>query len=664
MPTILITGAAGQIGTMLRPRLARPGRTLRLLDIADLTAGPAEEVVRASVTDMDAMTAACRGASAVIHLAGIVEEAGWDDILRVNIQGSYVAFEAARRAGVPRVIFASSNHAVGFAPRESFPVPDYAFPAPDTYYGVAKVAGEGLAGLYHYRYGLDTICIRILSCFEKPAQRPVAVHLAVPGRRRAAVRGVPDHPGPRLPGGVRRLGQHPRRLGQPPGSRGAGVLRPGRRGVARRRGGRRVRGARSRGPGVPLPRRRVHPARAGRRDPLTREAGMRAWANLYPWDVDGDPAEADRMAGLGLAGVALAAAYHAVRAVTPFHPEHRIVTRDAAVYYHTDPARWEGAATRLRPVVARPAGSFERAAAALRSRGLAVTAWAVVTHHDTLGAAVPSAAVRNAFGDAYPWALCLASPAVRDYATALAGEVAALPDADTVELEACGWYGVEHLSAHDKTAGAASGAAQWLLSVCFCPVCRSEYAAAGADPAWLAAQVRAAVGSLSDPPPDAPPQGEAALAEAAVDVLTSVRAALASRFQREVIAAARDAAPGKPVYLHFHPDPRATGANPGYQAGGLAGAAGVVLSCWDPATAPALVVRAAATVPQGTAIAASLLAVAGLGGDPATLPAQAAAVRAAGATELRLYHAGLAAAPDLAAIAGLCSGGGPAPSGG
>jgi uronate dehydrogenase len=168
VPTILITGAAGGIGTMLRPRLARPDRTLRLLDIADLTAGPGEEVVRASVTDMDAMTAACRGASAVIHLASISGEASWDDILNLNIQGTYVAFEAARRAGVPRVIFASSNHAVGFTPRESFPVPDYAFPAPDTYYGVAKVAGEGLAGLYHYRYGLDTICIRILTCFEKP----------------------------------------------------------------------------------------------------------------------------------------------------------------------------------------------------------------------------------------------------------------------------------------------------------------------------------------------------------------------------------------------------------------------------------------------------------------------------------------------------------------
>ena len=346
----------------------------------------------------------------------------------------------------------------------------------------------------------------------------------------------------------------------------------------------------------------------------------------------------------------LAAAYHAVRAVTPFHPRHRIVTRDAAVYYRADPANWRSTGlrpARLRPAVARPAGSFERAAATLRSRGLQVTAWAVITHNDRLGAAVPSAAVRNAFGDGYPWALCPASPAVREYAAALAGEIAALPEADAIELEACGWYGIDHLSAHDKTAGAAAGArAQWLLSVCFCAACRGEYEAAGADPAWLAACVRTAVG----PGPSA---GRAKLPGAATRVLLGVRAALASRFQREVIAAAR--APGKPVYLHAHPDPRAMGANPGYQPAALAGAAGIVLSCWDPRAAPGLVSRAAEAVPPGTVIAASLLAVAGLGGDPATLPAQAAAVRAAGATELRLYHAGLAAAPDLAAIRNLRS---------
>ena len=168
MPTILITGAAGHIGTMLRTRLARPGRTLRLLDVAPLTAGPGEEVVHASVTDLEAVTAACAGADAVIHLGGLLVDYSWDRILDVNINGGYVTFEAARRAGVSRVIYASSNHAVGFAPRSRFPVPDYAFPAPDSFYGVSKVATEALAAMYHHHYGMDAVCVRILTCAERP----------------------------------------------------------------------------------------------------------------------------------------------------------------------------------------------------------------------------------------------------------------------------------------------------------------------------------------------------------------------------------------------------------------------------------------------------------------------------------------------------------------
>ncbi len=166
---IVLTGAAGRVGRMLRDRLARPGRVLRLLDTAPLSAGPGEEAIQASVTDLAAMTAACAGAAAVIHLGGISGEAPWEQIAEVNIHGTYVAFEAARREQVSRVVFASSNHAVGFSPRAEFPVPDYAFPAPDTYYGVSKAAGEALASLYHSRYGLDAICLRILTCADRPA---------------------------------------------------------------------------------------------------------------------------------------------------------------------------------------------------------------------------------------------------------------------------------------------------------------------------------------------------------------------------------------------------------------------------------------------------------------------------------------------------------------
>jgi hypothetical protein len=394
---------------------------------------------------------------------------------------------------------------------------------------------------------------------------------------------------------------------------------------------------------------------------------VRIGAYLYPWDVDGDPAAADRIAGLGLTEVTLAAAYHAVRAVTPFHPRHRIVTRDAAVYYRADPARWDG--MRLRPPArdltaadpglaaadqaapdpgaGDPAGSFERAAAALRSAGLSVTAWLVLTHNSRL-AATGECAVRNAFGDVYPWALCAGSPDVREYAATLAAEVAALPGVDSIELEACGWYGFEHGSAHDKTgsvAGPAGDDGLWLLSLCFCPVCSESYRSAGADPATLAAQVRAAA------------DGGAALPGDAAALLDQARAAAAGRLLTGVLTAVRAAAPGRAVLVHSAPDPRAVGSNPGYdpaQLCGPGGADGIMLACGNPATAADLVARTAAAAPPGARIAAVLQAVAGLGGQPQTLPAQAAAVRAAGATELRLYHAGLAAGSDLTAIRELC----------
>jgi len=384
--------------------------------------------------------------------------------------------------------------------------------------------------------------------------------------------------------------------------------------------------------------------------------------------VDGDPAAAERIAGLGLTGITLAAAYHAVRAVTPFHPRQRIVTRDAGVYYRVDPARWDG--VRLRPPAQDPAaanpaaanpaaanpaaagraGSFERAAGALRAAGISVTAWLVLTHNSRL-AGSGECAVRNAFGDVYPWALCAGSPPVREYAATLAAEVAALPEVDAIELEACGWYGFGHGSAHDKTgsvagpAGPAGAVGDWLLSLCFCPVCSGAYLSAGADPAKLAAQVRAAA------------DGGPALPGDAAAVLDRARGAASGRLLADVLTAARAAAPGQPILVHSDPDPRALGANPGYDPAVLCGPGGadaVVLACGNPATAPALVARTAAAAPPGARIAAVLQAVAGLGAQPETLPAQAAAVRAAGAAELRLYHAGLAAESDLVAIRKLC----------
>ena len=180
MSTVLITGGAGLVGGMLRTRLAKPGRTLRLLDVNEVhDVGPGEEAITASITDMAAMEQACAGVDAVIHLGGIPTEAPWEQILDVNINGTYTVFEAARRAGVPRVVFASSNHAVGFHTPDEYPLPESATIAPDTYYGVAKVAGEALGTLYHNRYGLDVISVRILTCFpELPNPRALATWLS------------------------------------------------------------------------------------------------------------------------------------------------------------------------------------------------------------------------------------------------------------------------------------------------------------------------------------------------------------------------------------------------------------------------------------------------------------------------------------------------------
>jgi uronate dehydrogenase len=174
-PRVLVTGAAGIVGRLMRPRLARPDRVLRLLDVQPIApAAPGEqvEIVTGSVTDPEVMAAACRDVDALIHLGGISREDSWERILDVNIDGTHTVLEAARRAGVPRVVLASSNHAVGFRTvGEAGPagLPADSGPRPDTYYGVSKAAMEALGSLYHSRFGMDVTCLRIGTCFERPA---------------------------------------------------------------------------------------------------------------------------------------------------------------------------------------------------------------------------------------------------------------------------------------------------------------------------------------------------------------------------------------------------------------------------------------------------------------------------------------------------------------
>ena len=167
MKTVLVTGAAGGIGTRLRQLLKGAYPKIRLSDIrppADLK--PDEEFVQAELADLAQVETAVQGVDGIVHLGGFATEGPWDTILNANIIGCYNLFEAARRAGVKRVVFASSNHAVGFYPRQRRigtrePV------RPDSRYGISKAFGEAVAATYAYKHGMRT-CLRIGNFGDKP----------------------------------------------------------------------------------------------------------------------------------------------------------------------------------------------------------------------------------------------------------------------------------------------------------------------------------------------------------------------------------------------------------------------------------------------------------------------------------------------------------------
>lgn len=166
---VLITGAAGKIGRALRQGLRGRYPLLRLSDVAPLDdAGPGEEVVYADLRDMTQVERAVAGTDAVVHLGGVPVEAEWERIHLNNIVGTYHLFEAARRHGVSRVAFASTNHVTGFYRRGRRVGPGDPV-RPDSRYGVSKAFGEALARLYADKYGLGVVCLRIGSFQPRPA---------------------------------------------------------------------------------------------------------------------------------------------------------------------------------------------------------------------------------------------------------------------------------------------------------------------------------------------------------------------------------------------------------------------------------------------------------------------------------------------------------------
>jgi uronate dehydrogenase len=154
-----------RLRTLLKP--IYPG--LRLSDIKalpDLASG--EDFVQADLAAMGQVEAAVDGMDGIVHLGGFSVEGPWETILQANIVGCYNLFEAARRKGVKRVVFASSNHAVGFYPRHSRIGSDVTV-RPDSRYGVSKAFGEALGALYADKHGLRVACLRIGNFADAPA---------------------------------------------------------------------------------------------------------------------------------------------------------------------------------------------------------------------------------------------------------------------------------------------------------------------------------------------------------------------------------------------------------------------------------------------------------------------------------------------------------------
>ena len=176
---IVLTGAAGRLGSYLREPLARMAATLVSTDINDdigkLYSG--ESFMSADLGDLDAMLKVIEGADVVVHFGAIGDEAPFDDILHSNIIGAYNVWEAAKRHGVKRIVYASSIHAVGMYPKNENIGTDVPH-RPDSYYGLAKCFAEDLGRLYFEKGGIESVHLRIYSCASVNSSRGLGAWLS------------------------------------------------------------------------------------------------------------------------------------------------------------------------------------------------------------------------------------------------------------------------------------------------------------------------------------------------------------------------------------------------------------------------------------------------------------------------------------------------------
>jgi len=169
---LLLTGAAGGLGKELRQRLRPFTRILRLSDIANMAPAvdDSEEVQACDLSDKQAVHQLVEGVDAIVHFGGVSVERPFEEILGANISGVFHIYEAARRHGVKRLIFASSNHVIGFH-KQTETLDAHCQRRPDGYYGLSKSYGEDMATFYFDRYGIETVSIRIGSSFPEPQNR-------------------------------------------------------------------------------------------------------------------------------------------------------------------------------------------------------------------------------------------------------------------------------------------------------------------------------------------------------------------------------------------------------------------------------------------------------------------------------------------------------------